>query len=373
MPTPADLPFRIRQSTLEDARCLYRFHQTHVLGLRDPESEAAGRGTQVHEMAKKYVDYLVNSKQELDWSYAESLIVAGNWGQEACTIFKDWSNRRTFEPASIYATEYQVRLGWDFLPCDDDIAVFSMDIDRLEIHRQDAHIVDYKTHFGTFEPTTIQAVYYPWLLWKIMPWLENISFTLDFVRWGILKTRQFTRDDLKRMDVFVDNQVARLSAAVTTDEWPASVNSKCAYCRLECPLVEQGLTRESIGQIQSPEHARSIAQQAYALRRAYTQAHAMLRAYALENGPIDAGNDIKMGFTKHGRDEYDPQSIFRLNEKYGFAKLRGLKVVSKEIGKIGREYPEYVEEARKSARDKSRTVFKFWNDIGDPLGEEEDD
>lgn len=371
--TAADLPFRIRQSTLEDARCLFRLNQIHNMGAQNPESEAADRGTQTHLLAKLYVDHLVASRQELDWSYADSLLTSRPWTPEAADIFHSWARRRTFNPLNIYATEYKVRLGWDLLPCADDETVFSMDVDRLEIDGTAAEIVDYKTHFGSFEPTTIQAVFYPWMLWKIMPWLTQIRFTLDFVRWGILKSRDFTRDEMVRMDGYVESQISRLVRAHKERQWPASINSKCAYCRLECPLVEAGLTREGVGQVQGPEHAKELGQQLYALQRAAGHVHAMLRSYAVQNGPVRLDNEISLGFAKQNSSDFDPQVIARLNEQHGFPKLRALKVDGRQVRRIARDYPEYLAEALKGAKDRSKTVFKFSNELGDPIGQEDED
>lgn len=367
------LPFRIRQSTLEDARCLYRFHKKNILGLKEPDSEAADRGNHVHALAKQYVDFLKGSNQESDWSYAAELIAEGDWNPEAASLFRNWVRQRSFDPARIFATEYKVRLDWNLQSCDDADAVYSADIDRLEIVGRVAELCDLKTHWGVFEPTTIQSIIYPWMLWKVMPHLEKINFNLEFIRWGITKTRTFDRDHLETMDRYIDNQVTRLLAAVEEDDWPASVNSKCVYCHLDCPLVAAGLTRNAVGQIQSPEQAKQLAQELFALARSYKQTHALLKAYAMEHGSIDAGNDIRLGFAKRDKFAYDVESVVKLNEQHGFHPRRALGVVPAEVKKIGRKYPEYVMAARAAARDKSTTVFKFWNQIGDPLDEDEED
>lgn len=364
---PVSLPFRIRQSTLNDAKCLFRFHESHILGHREPDSDAAGRGTQVHALAKRYVDYLVASRQEVDWGYADELLAEHDWDTDAAQIFKYWTRGRSFEPQSIFATEYKVRLGWDLRPCLPEDAVFSADMDMVEMVGDHATIHDWKTNWAAFEPHTAQAIIYPWMMFHLMPHLNRITFSLEFMRWGIVRSRDFRRDHLEQMDWYVKNQVSRLLSAYHANEWPAAVNSTCVYCRLECPLVKAGLSRQMVGQVQTPEQAQSMAQQLYALTKTAKQLQAILRAYASEAGPFEIGNDITLGFTKREKKVYDPQTIVKLNKEHGFDELRGLTVNPKEVRKVGRDYPEYVTAAQASAKDRSSTVFQFRSDVGDPL------
>lgn len=375
MQSQPKLPFRIRQSSLETARCLFRFHKIHILpGHVEQESEPAERGTDFHAMAREYVDYLVASHQELDWSYSEEIVEGQQWNHEAVEIFRNWVRRTGINPSAIFATEYQVRLNSNLTPVDDLSAdvMYSMDVDRLEVSGREATIIDYKSHWAAFEPTTIQSVIYPWMLFKVMPHLEKITFVLDFVRWGIKKSREYGREHLEQMDRYIRNQVARLADAVEQDEWPAAINSKCVYCRLECPLVTQGLTRQAIGQVGSQEEANLLAQQLYALLRSYQQTHALLKAYASANGPIDAGNNIRLGFSKRNKFTYDVRTVVRLNVEHGFDNLRSLVVSATELKKVAKDYPEFLTTARANAKDRSTTAFEFWNDIGDPLETEEE-
>lgn len=371
---PVNIPFRIRQSSLQTSRCLFRFQQHHVLGVPDPTSEFAERGTDFHELSKLYVDFLVASKQQSDWSYGLELIGGANWNLEAGVIFKNWMENRSIDPSIVFGTELKIRLGWDLKPVTNDSeVVFSADIDRLDVIEKHADVTDYKTNFLVFEPQTIQAIMYPWLIFKTMPWLDSVSFTLDFVRYNTSRSRTFQRSDLPRMDLFIEANVSRLIDAYERNVWPAAINSTCSYCKLECPLVEAGLSREGIGKIGSHEEAVEIAQELYAMGKAYKQMHGALKAYAANVGTIDAGNDIKIGFKKQERIEFNARTIFQLNETYGFDKLRTFHVANKEVKKIARDYPDYAEKARSTAKDKSSTAFKFWNEVGDPMEPEGDD
>lgn len=371
----AKLPFVIRQSLLEQSRCLYRLNQMQGLNVEEPESEFAKRGTDFHALAKLYVDHLAGTSQSTDWTYARDLTTTKDWNEEAVRIFVPWAEHSIFDPGKIFASEYKVRLNEKFEACDEHDAVYSGDMDRVDIgDNNSATIVDYKTFWQIKEPDTIQAIFYPWLLFKVAPYLDSITFVLDFVRYpGATRRREFTRNQLQRMDAYVENQVQRLAEAYADKEWPAAVNAGCAYCRLECPLVAAGLSIESVGQVQSPAHASSMAQQMFALKRAYSQLQTALKAYSNEFGPIDAGNDIRLGYSKQDQFEYDVKAIQALNEEHGFVRDRGLKVASGEVKKIGKSYPEYVMRAKIGSKDRSKTVFKFSSEHGDPLEYAEDD
>lgn len=374
------LPFRVRQSSLDLAKCLYHFQQNIILGIKDPDSEFSVRGTDFHTLGYRYVKFLQSSHQESDWSYGDELVVSSDWNLEAVAIFKNWIRSQSFQTDSIFALEYKVRLDWDLNPVNEDDPdaaeriFYSGDFDRLDIKGKKAIIRDYKTFFAVVKPTTIQSILYPYFLFHLMPGIEEIDFELEFVRWGIVsEPRTFTRDDLPMMTRYVQQQVARIVNAYQTNDWPAAANTKCAYCALTCPLVETGLTKEVIGQVQTKEHAAEMAQQLYALHLASKRLHANLKNWATRHGPIDAGNDIRIGFKKNNKVKHSAPKLMQLNEQHGFAPTRALRHDSVELKKIGASYPEYIAEAMKVAKDASTTSFRFWNEVGDPLDKDTDD
>jgi len=367
------LPFLVRQSTITTAECLYRLHQTQILGVREPESAYAARGRDFHEMAKMYVDYLVQSGQESDLVYAEDLARTGPWNAEAAGIFLSWTGSETVTPSAVFATEYQIRLDEQLKSCAPQDALYSGDLDRIDIHGKAAVINDYKTHFAIYEPLTAQSVFYPWLLWNVMPHLEEITFNLEFVRYGASRTRIFRQEDLERIDSWVQDQVARFAVAVERNEWPAAANTGCVYCRLDCPLVASGMSPAVLGQVKTDIQARAMAQQLFALDNKADQLRAILRAWSIENGPIDAGNNIMLGFQRQERLQYSPSAIMDLNRAYGFSPTRALSVDGKEVRRIARNYPDYKSKAEETARDKSVTVFRFQHELQDALEDSTDD
>lgn len=372
------LPFVVRQSLLEQAQCLHHLHENHIMGIKDPDGEFAVRGRDFHELAKKYVDFLVASAQSSDWDYARELVETGDWNHEATTIFDAWARESQIEHEQVLATEMKIRLNADFEVCDQEDAVYSGDLDRVDIIGQNqAKIVDYKTFFGITGVTSIQSSFYPWLLFKAMPHLESVEFELEFVRFGAVRRGRtdgaFTRADMPRLEKFVSQQVSRLVDAHKGNEWPAAINTGCAYCRLACPLVAGGLSRSAIGQVGDEEQATAMMQELFALTRSAAQIKLALKGWATAMGPIVTENDMTLGFARTQKWTLQPRDIHVLNVEHGFDPLRALKVDNQAIKQIARKYPEYVERAQTTGKNQSSTTFRFWNAKGDPIMDLEDE
>jgi len=355
-----DLPVRFRQSSLEDAKCLHAFDNYHIKKIKRPDTVATKRGSHFHKLAHVYVDHLRKSDQPTDYDFAEQL--AGN--DEGSRLFVDWSTQRIFEPATILDTEWRIRLGWDFKAAEPEASIqdspFSGDLDLVSIEGQRAFITDYKTNFGIFVPETIQSVYYPWLVSKLMPGLKEITFTLDFVRYNSLQTRTFSMDEIQDCEVHILAQVDRVLEALESKKFPAeSGHAGCSWCPLTCPLVEAGLDRDLIGQIKDMKQARQMAMEAYALQTRYNKVKEILKNYSTQHGDI-AIVDRVLGFTKFESLECDPVTVHRLNVEHGFEPLRGLKADNAILKRIYKDYPDYKEKVRKTAKDRGSTKFQFF-------------
>jgi len=360
---PRDITFRIRQSTLELAVCLHRFNQHIVHKMPRPDTIYTVRGTAFHALAHKYVNYLVQTNQSSEHVYAESLTQDGAiFDTDAIALFREWHAKHLFQPDFIFGNEVRVLLDWDLNPAPPEtpprLAPFSGDLDRVEIDGTTGDIYDYKTSFAIFNPTTVQAYFYPWLLRRQFPHLRTIRFHLDFVRFNAMKHREFSVAEIDEREGDIILLTKRLFKALDDRVWPVIPNENCSNCTLECPLVNAGMTREAIGQIASYEQAVSMTQELYALENKATHFKAVLRNYVAENGPVEILHH-RLGFKKKVKKKYPPGKIMVLNDKYGFEESRGLASDQKELNKIMRTYPEYVTELDAFAKDQSTTDFQF--------------
>lgn len=355
-----------RQSVLEDARCLHRFRAHHIDGVPRTDNEFAVRGRDLHAMHAEYVEHLATTKQDADFEAAERISNRPSLPTDAAALFRRWYPGKTFEPGTIFGAEVAVKLAEDLRPIyagiDSNAAPFRYagTLDRLELRGKVADITDLKSHWAVFEPDTIQAVFYAWLVAHAFPGLEQVNFHLDFVRYGITKTREFlvsTIDEVFAKEV--QPWIVMIETAVTADEWPALPNSKCSVCTLTCPLVESGIARKAIGQIGTLGEAREMASELYALQAAATRLTGHLRAYVASNGPIAVGDGRELSFRKRTSSSYKPRAMAAVNAKYGFEATRGLKSDSTAIKQVLRNYPEYAVDLAPHKVDRSAAIFGF--------------
>lgn len=353
----------IRQSLLEDAKCLYRFHALHIEGIKEPSNEFQERGVDLHALHSKYVNHLLATDQEFDFEYAANLASSPEWNRDAVAIFNRWYPSQIFEPRKIYGTEVKIELGLGLKPISlGEVAAYSGILDRLEISGTTATVVDLKSHFGSFAPTTIQSFFYPWLIRKSMPYIEKIGFELHFVRWNIVRKVEFTAEEIDQLQVErVFILVEALAAAIEDNEFPAIANAKCSICSLECPLIEAGARREAVGQIPDQATATELAGILYVMEKKVAKLQLSLKGHAIEFGPIAMDNGISLGFKRRTSIAYDAKNAMKLNLNYGFDPLRAISVKTSEVKKIGKRYPDYISELARTAKDKSTTTFGFVN------------
>lgn len=357
-----NIKFRIRQSLLEQAQCLFRFKRHSLDGLPSPDTEPTMRGTEFHDMAKQYVDHLV--KRQFDTDYQKADVIASRYHGDARRLFERWTREREFDPSVIFETEFTITLRWDYTPTGMETipekAPWGGTLDRIELDMQkfEADVWDYKTSWAIFSPDTIQARYYPWLLSKVFPSLKKIRFHLDFVRYNVVKMREFTKEDLVQVEREIEELVLRLDLAMVNKEWPAITTPYCSNCVLECPLVQGGLSRKLVGQI-DPETADQMAAELYTMTAQASRIRTILKNYAAENGPIAIGSHHVLGFRKTRKVRYAAKEIAELNVKHGFDSVRALQSDSKEIKKIARDYPGYQETLDKSKKTKDHSTTDF--------------
>lgn len=370
----SDKPLVFRQSTLELAKCLYRFKKHELEGFPNPQTEATLRGTALHAMHSVYVNHLIATQQSTDYGFADA--TADRYRGDAADLFKQWVRERIFDPERTFGTEVHIALKPDFTPAAASAtpaeAPYRGTLDRIEIDGDHADIYDLKTNFAIFQATTIQAIFYPWLLHKLLPYLKTITFHLDFVRWNVQREDTFTAEEIDVKEIEIRNQVKQIQMAKDDDDWPAVVNPNCCYCVLECPLVKAGMSRAVIGQIRDRAEAAAMAGELHALETRAGRIHDVLRQWASENGPIELEH-LTLGFKKVRKIEHKAVVIKALNQEFGFAETRALRGDTREVTKIGRQYPEYQRRAEAKAKDKSTTKLVFLKPEPEDEGDESSD
>jgi hypothetical protein len=350
-----------RQSLLEDAACLHRFKAHHIDGVVRPENEFTVRGRDMHAMHAEYVDHLTRYQISSDYAMAEQIAGRSHWSREAVHIFNGWYPGQTFEPETVLGTEINILLTGDGSVTDDrDNAAYSVTIDRLEIDGTRGRVVDGKTHFAVFEPTTIQAALYSWATAKAYPFLEEVEFKLEFWRWGASRSRSFTVAELPSVFAMeVQPWIDRVEDAQANNLWPPMPSWACSVCTIDCPLVASGVSRKAIGQIRSEADAQALTSELYAMTKTAERLQMALKGYVGQNGAVKVGDGIELNFRKRALVKYSPARVLQLNDEFGFRRDRALRVDKAEVKKIAKQYPEYLASLEETAQDNSTTEFGF--------------
>ncbi len=358
------LPVRFRQSSLEDAKCLWLWRAKHILDAKETDTEASRRGTGFHDAADEYVKHLVLTRQSTD--YIEVDRIAQRYPGDGGSLFVDWSKRQIIDFEKVVGTEWDLLLSWDFATCltpeiaSVDEYPISARLDLVMLEDAATVIIrDYKTHYGIYSPDrSIQSRFYPWILSKYMPYVKRFVFQLEFVRYNVRREVVFGWDEIRETESEIIGRVNEILEAIETNTFPARVCDRCSYCKLDCPLVGKGLSRECIGQVGNPDRARDMAEEAYALQRRAEAIMTALRNWTVAHGPIELTDHV---LESHNHDawKYPPQQIVRLNRQHGLDEFANLQPDHRALKKIFRSYPDYETALKATGKNPGRSEFSF--------------
>src|SRR5260370_20413762 len=148
-----------------DMACESLYVCKHVQGTRLGESEAAARGTEIHQVLAAYINHLVRTRCATDLEVFDAL--ARDACAEAGEVLEKFRDNHAFDPEKILATELHIALDDNFLPIEhsDDcgqLAQYEGTLDLVMIHSfTEAEIDDWKTYYHITNPDTFQSNLYP--------------------------------------------------------------------------------------------------------------------------------------------------------------------------------------------------------------------
>ena len=224
-----------------------------------------------------------------------------------------------------------------------------------------ADIYDYKTNRAVFDVDTIQVYYYPWLLSKVFPHLTEINFHLDFVRFGVIRDRTFSKDELEiSVQPQIEGWESHLLEAIENDHFPAmGGHSTCNYCQLECPLITAGLDSKAVVQVKKYDDATSMAETALTMRKRSAKMMQALKHFSSkEDLPIELQEEV-LDFHLVEKWKYDRDALMKLNEQYGLNPLNGLAPSKQALKKTFRRYPEFERDLQEVSENRSHSEFEF--------------
>lgn len=238
----------LSQSRHNDMACQALYVCKHVRKAKIGESDAAARGTEIHQLLATYIDHLVRTGCSADLGEFDRLLkLVGAESQLALQKFRE---SHAFDPEDIAATEFYIALDADFRPVEQlrevQLPEYEGTLDLVLMHSlTEAEIDDWKSYYQVIEADTFQAKLYPLLLMCLNPCLERVKFVLEFVRYRVSRCAEYTRQDLPWLKELAQRERARQKqlhqASTNIRMLKASPGRHCTYCPLllnGCPLAK---------------------------------------------------------------------------------------------------------------------------------------
>jgi hypothetical protein len=262
----------LRQSIYESMACESGYKLVHIDGVRFPDTEPGDRGTDVHAIHAAYAEHCARKRVPADFVYLDSLCKAA--GEEVAQIMETSRDSLSIDWANFFGAEISFGLDEDFHPTfsydHDGARVFMnpvwgetskrelkdacycgiMDLVYILPGGKVAQIVDLKSHPRLFPADTTQGKMYCLALMMHMPELQEVEFSLRFVRYAnAVTTKKYFRSDVPDL---MDNmrrararQVAIHEKVANQETLRAHGGAHCTYCpctlnpvAYPCPIMK---------------------------------------------------------------------------------------------------------------------------------------
>lgn len=257
--TPSPVP-PWHQSTEFQTSCPTFYAESEIKGNKMPGGMESARGNEIHDTAAEYAAYCAEKQVEMALDVFDQM--AKGAGPVAASILSGMRDTLRIDWKNLIATELPMSLDEDFRPTDVVEALqgivkssgkpahISGKLDNLYGFREEnrAEITDYKSHPRPFDPSeTLQAKTYALFVFMHFAWVQEIKFTLIFVRYANLsRTVTFTRQDLPMLMDAVkagrERQKYIHAAFDAGEELQAIAGAHCIYCPLlanaSCPIAK---------------------------------------------------------------------------------------------------------------------------------------
>lgn len=244
-------PFRpgviepLSQSRYESMACPWLYATQHIEGVQQPPNEFALRGTEIHDVIKTYIEHLVAQKLHSDYEHFEKLLQEG-WGHEAVTILMGMKESLIIDPEAVLGVEMYLSLDetFKFIEGEEATAAYEGTLDYAQVNGDTMEIWDWKSFWAIVKADTFQSKFYPMLAFCAFPHINRIVFHLQFVRFGVSRSVEYSRDDLPALAGMA--QIARNRQlglhrvnGLTDDLLEAMPGQHCGYCNKlmnGCPI-----------------------------------------------------------------------------------------------------------------------------------------
>ena len=332
-------------STYEGCPLSYKFAKVE----RRPEitSPEARRGTEVHDCITAYVKHLAGTQlavqKKTDLDFVRSLGIS----VEAREILETFANTHLFDSGDYLAEcRHTIQLdGFDWTGV----------IDLIHSLGSQIKITDYKTFWRALSQAEVddnlQLKGYVPLVADLFPDTEEFICEMDFVRLGVNRQVNYTKEDLPGI---VDDITRRVRQVEADKVFEARPGPRCDWClgKSDCPALESG-----VEVITSTADAETLADELIVLRARDKEIQALLKPYCTREGPLQR-NGMVVGYQTVHSAGYKVEALMELLERHGYEPLNYLRPDAAAIKKIPKKDKELADDLALIEQDKSSSRFE---------------
>ncbi len=237
--------------------CPHLYLERVVNRVEEPENEYALRGTQIHRALATYINHLAQHGLAQDPQFLGDLMLEEEMLPDTVAILEGLADKFVIDPAKVFDTELHLALDEGLNPIQPDdyeinrllLPAYEGTLDYVQSESSKAvEIFDWKSFWQIVDPDTFQAKLYPLLLFKHYPGIEHVAFHLQFVRYGVRRTVEYTRGDVPKLEKIVSAERTRqlvmhspcYSPGYNGSQEGARPGSHCCYCPkllTGCPIA----------------------------------------------------------------------------------------------------------------------------------------
>jgi RecB family exonuclease len=381
-------PLTIRQTHLRwiEDHCPAGAWALAVERREGPTTPGADRGTAVHDVFSRYVEWLWSSGRQTDWEMAEGIareVVAQysltfDQRQDVLDQARNIAEGFIFEREHYYGTEEQfettnIRLH------DGRPVTLTGRIDLLMVDADEgvARITDAKSNHQIFPDSRVaedfQLKLYALLVLDNMPHVDAVEGSLYLTRYGITLPQKgaavWTRDEIEEFRSHLRDRLSLFYAGKLREEFVPGTN--CQYCPRRRPgdcARWSGYSNTTAPPIRTFYQARRAAGRVIALEQERETLLEHLKDYVRENGPLQVGPTARaetFAFHEATSEEFDAADVLRIAQSPEVRSLMGDVDLNKllSVNRSGatfknlRKHEDFKDLFADVARAKKKTAF----------------
>lgn len=281
--------------------CPYAFSQKYELGVDEVASRPLRVGRVLAMTVEKYLTHCADQRIPTDVSafdaiaravYAEQGVGLGlDALDEVLRIGSYYVQAHTLDLEHLVGVEVWLPpTGTEELRLAGRRVVGKLDELYMDDIGTTATVVDAKTNWAIWSEREtrgkLQARLYPILVAHSFPDVETIRVVFDFVRWGVVREVQWTRDEVELERANLEALARQMQKPGVRPATPGDHCSMCGYVS-RCPVFKSARENGVFIIPTNDDEARRVTETLLVLEQGIKQRKDALRAYTAGNGPVE--------------------------------------------------------------------------------------